>query len=34
MLDSADDIMPAALRYLGLDPNSTREADLKKAAIC
>ena len=31
MLDSADDILPAALRYLGLDPNSTREADLKKA---
>src|SRR5207253_7930238 len=23
MLDSADDIMPAALHYLGLDPNST-----------
>ena len=32
MLDSADDIMPAALRYLGLDPNSTREADLQKAS--
>jgi putrescine transport system substrate-binding protein len=32
MLDSADDILPAALRYLGLDPNSTRDADLQKAA--
>ena len=26
MLDSADDIMPAALHYLGLDPNSTDAA--------
>jgi putrescine transport system substrate-binding protein len=32
MLDSAEDIFPAALRYLGLDPNSTRQADLEKAA--
>jgi putrescine transport system substrate-binding protein len=32
MLDSADDIFPAALNYLGLDPNSTRQADLEKAA--
>ena len=32
MLDSADDILPAALRYLGLDPNTTREAELQKAA--
>ena len=32
MLDSADDIMPAALHYLGLDPNSTAQADLEKAA--
>jgi putrescine transport system substrate-binding protein len=31
MLDSSDDIMPAALHYLGLDPNSTKEADLQKA---
>jgi putrescine transport system substrate-binding protein len=31
MLDSADDILPAALRYLGLDPNATREAELQKA---
>ena len=31
MLDSADDIFPAALSYLGLDPNSTRQADLEKA---
>jgi putrescine transport system substrate-binding protein len=31
MLDSADDIFPAALGYLGLDPNSTRPADLEKA---
>jgi putrescine transport system substrate-binding protein len=32
MLDSADDILPAALKYLGLDPTSTRQADLEKAA--
>jgi putrescine transport system substrate-binding protein len=32
MLDSADDILPAALTYLGLDPNSTKQADLEKAA--
>ena len=32
MLDSADDILPAALHYLGLDPNSTNAADLDKAA--
>jgi putrescine transport system substrate-binding protein len=32
MLDSADDILPAALGYLGIDPNSTRPADLEKAA--
>jgi len=32
MLDSADDLMPAALHYLGLDPNSTAQADLEKAA--
>jgi putrescine transport system substrate-binding protein len=32
MLDSADDIFPAALSYLGLDPNSTAQADLEKAA--
>jgi putrescine transport system substrate-binding protein len=32
MLDSADDIFPAALSYLGLEPNSTRQADLEKAA--
>ena len=31
MLDSADDIIPAALHYLGLDPNSTKQADLEKA---
>jgi len=31
MLDSADDILPAALHYLGLDPNLTRPADLEKA---
>ena len=31
MLDSADDILPAALHYLGLDPNSTKQADLEKA---
>ena len=32
LLDSADDILPSALRYLGLDPNTTNEADLQKAA--
>jgi putrescine transport system substrate-binding protein len=32
MLDSADDIFPAALNYLGLDPNSTAPANLEKAA--
>ena len=31
MLDSADDIIPAALRYLGLDPNSTDPKDFEKA---
>lgn len=32
MLDSADDMLPAALSYLGIDPNSTKPADLEKAA--
>src|SRR5713226_1218226 len=32
MLDSSDDILPAALSYLGLDPNTAIEADLQKAA--
>jgi putrescine transport system substrate-binding protein len=32
MLDSADDVLPAALHYLNLDPNSTAQADLEKAA--
>ena len=32
MLDSADDIFSAALSYLGLDPNSTKQADLEGAA--
>ena len=32
MLDSADDILPAALTYLKLDPNSSKPADLEKAA--
>lgn len=32
MLDSADDILPAALNWLGLDPNSTKQPDLDKAA--
>jgi putrescine transport system substrate-binding protein len=31
MLDSADDILPAALHYLHLDPNSTKETDLNRA---
>jgi putrescine transport system substrate-binding protein len=30
-LDSPDDMLPAALAYLGLNPNSKDEADLKKA---
>ena len=32
MLDSSDDIMSAALHYLGLDPNSKEPAELEKAA--
>lgn len=32
LLDSSDDIMPAALHYLKLDPNTTDPADLDKAA--
>jgi putrescine transport system substrate-binding protein len=32
MLDSADDVLPAALNALGLDPNSTKQPDLDKAA--
>lgn len=32
MLDSADDILPAAMSYLGIDPNSAKQADLEKAA--
>jgi putrescine transport system substrate-binding protein len=32
MLDSSDDILSAALHYLGLDPNSAKETDLQKAA--
>jgi putrescine transport system substrate-binding protein len=31
-LDSSDDIMPAALHYLHLDPNSSDPGDLQKAA--
>ena len=31
MLDSADDILPAALHYLKLDPNSTKPDDLDRA---
>ena len=31
VLDSPTDVIPAALRYLGLDPNSTKAEDLKKA---
>jgi len=31
LLDSSDDIMPAALHYLHLDPNSTDPGDLQKA---
>jgi putrescine transport system substrate-binding protein len=32
MLDASDDIFPAALHYLGLDPNSTSDSDLQKSA--
>jgi len=32
LLDSSDDIMPAALHYLQLDPNSSDPADLQKAS--
>jgi putrescine transport system substrate-binding protein len=32
MLDSSDDILPAALRYLDLNPNTTDASDLEKAA--
>jgi putrescine transport system substrate-binding protein len=32
LLDSSDDILPAALKYLGLDPNSRNESELQKAA--
>jgi putrescine transport system substrate-binding protein len=31
-LDAADDIIPAALNYLGIDPNSTNPDDIAKAA--
>jgi len=31
MLDSADDMVPQALIYLGLDPNSTKAEDYEKA---
>jgi len=32
LLDSSDDILPAALKYLGFDPNSRNESELQKAA--
>jgi putrescine transport system substrate-binding protein len=32
MLDSADDIMPAALHFLGFNPNSNDQKELEKAA--
>src|SRR6202047_1697229 len=32
LLDSSDDILPAALKYLGLDPNSRNESEVQKAA--
>ncbi len=32
LLDSSDDIMPAALRFLHLDPNSSDPGDLERAA--
>jgi len=32
MLDSSDDILPAALHFIGRNPNSTDQGDLEKAA--
>ena len=32
MLDSADEILPIAMNYLGLDPNSTNKKDWQKGA--
>ena len=32
LLDSSDDVMPAALHYLDFDPNTSNPADLQKAA--
>jgi putrescine transport system substrate-binding protein len=32
MVDSVDDILTASLSYLGLDPNSTKSADIESAA--
>jgi putrescine transport system substrate-binding protein len=32
LLDSATDVLPAALKYLGLDPDSKKSEDLAKAA--
>jgi putrescine transport system substrate-binding protein len=32
ILDSSDDILPAALHYVGLDPNSSDPGDLQRAA--
>jgi putrescine transport system substrate-binding protein len=32
MVDASDDMLPAALHYLGLDPNSTDQKDLERAA--
>src|ERR1700730_2863657 len=32
LLDSSDDILPAALKYLGLDPNSRNESEVQKSA--
>jgi putrescine transport system substrate-binding protein len=32
MLDAPGDIFPSAMRFLGIDPNSTKQEDMKKAA--
>jgi putrescine transport system substrate-binding protein len=32
LLDSSDDILPAALKYLGFDPNSRSDGELQRAA--
>ena len=33
VLDSPEDVVPAALKYIGLDPNSKNPADIEKAGV-